>query len=108
MDWDRVLPAIRVALAPHGSLVLLDRRLDTVPWWTALRPLIPRYSTNSDFQPYDLREELARRQLFHPVGRATTTPVLFNQSVDDYIESWHSRNGFSLSVEQNLKVLFTP
>jgi hypothetical protein len=33
--------------------------------------------------------------LFHPEGRATTTPVLFSQSVDDYIESWHSRNGFS-------------
>jgi len=74
MEWDRVLPAIRVALAPHGSLVVLDRRLDTVPWWTALRPLIPRYSTNSDFQPYDLLDELARRQLFHPAGRTTTTP----------------------------------
>ena len=95
MDWDRVLPAIRVALAPHGSLVLLDRRLDTVPWWTALRPLIPRYSTNSDFQPYDLLDELARRQLFHPDGRTTTTPVLFSQTVEDYVESWHSRNGFS-------------
>jgi SAM-dependent methyltransferase len=95
MDWDRVLPAVRVALAPHGSLVLLDRRLDTVPWWTALRPLIPRYSTNSDFQPYDLLDELARRQLFHPDGRTTTTPVLFSQTVEDYVESWHSRNGFS-------------
>jgi hypothetical protein len=42
-----------------------------------------------------LGEELARRQLFHPEGRATTTPVLFSQSIDDYIESWHSRNGFS-------------
>jgi hypothetical protein len=53
------------------------------------------YSTNRDFQPYDLLEELARRQLFHPEGRVATTPVLFRQSVDNYIESWHSRNGFS-------------
>jgi SAM-dependent methyltransferase len=95
MDWYRVLPAIRAVLAARGSLVVLDRRLDTVPWWRALRPLIPQYSTNRDFQPYDLLDELARRQLFHPEGRATTTPVLFSQSVEDYIESWHSRNGFS-------------
>jgi SAM-dependent methyltransferase len=95
MDWYYVLPAIRVSLSPHGRLVVLDRHLDTVPWWKALRPLIPLYSTNRDFQPYDLLDELARRQLFHPEGRATTTPVLFSQAVEDYIESWHSRNGFS-------------
>ena len=95
MDWYRVLPAIRAALSPHGRLVVLDRLLDTVPWWSALQPLIPRYSTNRDFQPYDLLDELARRQLFQPEGRATTTPVRFSQSVEAYRESWHSRNGFS-------------
>lgn len=95
MDWHRVLPAIRAALSPRGRLAVLDRRFDPVPWWRALQPLIPLYSTNQDFQPYDLLKELARRQLFHPEGCATTPPVLFSQAVDDYIESWHSRNGFS-------------
>jgi SAM-dependent methyltransferase len=96
MDWQRVLPAIRASLSPRGRLaIVLGRRLDTVPWWHTLQPLIPLYSTNRDFQPYDLLDELARRQLFHPEGRTTTTPVLFSQSVDDYVESWHSRNGFS-------------
>ncbi len=52
-------------------------------------------AVEGDFQPYDLLEELARRQLFHPAGCATTPPVLFRQAVDDYVESWHSRNGFS-------------
>jgi hypothetical protein len=88
MDWHRVLPAIRATLSPRGRLaIVLDRRLDTVPWWSALQPLIPLYSTNRDFQPYDLLEELATRQLFHPEGRATATPVRFSQSVEDYIES---------------------
>jgi len=96
MDWYRVLPAIRAALSPHGRLaIILARRLDTVPWWRVLKPLIPLYSTNRDFQPYDLLAELAQRQLFYPDGHATTTPVWFSQSVDNYIESWHSRNGFS-------------
>lgn len=31
MDWDHVFPAVRVALAPHRNLVVLDRRLDRVP-----------------------------------------------------------------------------
>jgi SAM-dependent methyltransferase len=96
MDWQCVLPAVRAALSPNGRLALiLGRRLDTVPWWGALHPLIPLYSTNRDFKPYDLLEELARRHLFHPEGCTTTTPVPFSQSVDAYIESWHSRNGFS-------------
>jgi hypothetical protein len=30
-----------------------------------------------------------------PEGCTTTTPVLFSQTVEDYVESWHSRNGFS-------------
>jgi hypothetical protein len=95
MDWYHVLSAIRAILMPSGRLAVLDRRLGTVPWWRALQPLIPLYSTNRDFQAYDLLEERARRQLLHPAGPATTTPVLFNRSVDDYIASWHSHNGFS-------------
>jgi SAM-dependent methyltransferase len=95
MDWFSVLPAIGVSLAPQGRLAVIERRLDTAPWWKALQPLIPLYSTNRDFPPYDLLEELAQRRLFRPEGHATTAPVLLSQAVDDYIESWHSRNGFS-------------
>jgi SAM-dependent methyltransferase len=96
MDWQRVLAAVRMCLSPRGRLaIILDRRPDTVPWWSALQPLIPVYSTNRDFKPYDLLEELTTRQLFHLEARVTTTPVPFSQPVDRYIDSWHSRNGFS-------------
>lgn len=118
MDWQRVLPVVRASLSPSGRLaIILGRRLDTVPWWGALHLLIPLYSTNREFKPYDLLEELARRHLFHPEGRTTTTPVPFHQSVDAYIESWHSRNGFSrdrmgtwraLSFDEHIRDIITP
>jgi hypothetical protein len=43
----------------------------------------------------DLVEELTRRGLFRELGRRRTAPVALEQSVDDYVESFHSRNGFS-------------
>jgi len=39
--------------------------------------------------------ELERHGMFQKVGEKITAPVPFVQSVDDYIESYHSRNGFS-------------
>jgi hypothetical protein len=48
-------------------------------------------------QPYDIVEELTRRNLFRETGDQTTAAVPFAQSIDDYIESFHTRNGFSRS-----------
>jgi hypothetical protein len=42
-----------------------------------------------------LIEELSFRELFKEAGRKTTAPVPFSQSIEDYIESFHSRNGLS-------------
>ena len=57
--------------------------------------LIDHYTTNKDYQPYYLVEELEKRELFQLVGKQQTSPVVFNQTIDQYIESIHSRNGFS-------------
>ena len=53
------------------------------------------YSTNKHYRPYDLVQELTSRGLFEEVGRHETTPLPFTQSVDEYVKSFHSRNGFS-------------
>ncbi len=60
-----------------------------------LREIIPQYTTNKDYYPYDMIEALERHGLFQKAGEKTTAPVSFVQSIDDYIESFHSRNGFS-------------
>jgi hypothetical protein len=59
-------------------------------------------TTNREYRTYDLIQELAARNLFHEIGRRSTAPALFTQSISDHIEAMHSRNGFSrdrMSIE---------
>lgn len=95
MEWSVALPRLRAALAPGGTLAIVGRGTPDLPWWGDVLRLIGHYSTNKDFQPYDLLDELTMRDLFREVGRRQTAPQPFRQSVDAYIESIHSRNGFS-------------
>jgi SAM-dependent methyltransferase len=95
MDWYVVLPRIRQALSPQGRLAIVGRGFTSQPWWDEITPLINEYSTNRDYQRYDLLEELSKRNLFTVEGQTQTPPVPFSQSIDDYVESFHSRNGFS-------------
>lgn len=96
LDWERAFPRLRAVLRPHAPLALVSRDHTRVPWWEELAAVIPRYSTNHDFVPYDLLDELARRDLFHAAGQHTAQPVWHAQPIDDYIRGFHSRNGFSL------------
>lgn len=95
MQWDVVLPKIARVLDPRGALALVtSRTFIDLPWEHALRTLIAQYSTNRDYRAYDLVRELTRRGLFEEGGRRETEER-FSQDVDAYIESFHSRNGFS-------------
>jgi SAM-dependent methyltransferase len=95
MDWVELFPKLRAALAPHGLLALVaGRTLDRPAWDSELRELVRRYSTNRDYIAYDLSDELCARGLFQVVGRGFTEPMRFTQTLDDYVESFHTRNGF--------------
>jgi SAM-dependent methyltransferase len=95
MDWAVMLPRIGASLTPGGVLAIVDWEAAPPPWQEALVTLIKRLSTNQDYQPYDLIEELTQRQLFTLVGRHQTDPVPFRQPIGHYIESFHARNGLS-------------
>jgi SAM-dependent methyltransferase len=96
LDWYRIMPRIATALAPSGHLVLVERVLAVPPPWNeGLRGLIDAYSTNRDYAPYDLVTELVTRGLLAVAGTAFTAAVEHRQRVEDYVESFHSRNGFS-------------
>lgn len=96
MEWEVVLPRIGRALTPSGCLALvLGRDFIAVPWAEHLGPLISSYSTNRDFAPYNLVDELTSRGLFAPEGHLRTAPIPFAQSVAAYVTSFHSRNGLS-------------
>jgi hypothetical protein len=97
MDWDVVFPRLRAALAPSGVLAIVTVGAERAPWASdALLPLITRYSTNPYSPPATgLVEQLEERGLFTVLGRARTETISFRQPVEEYVESWHARNGFS-------------
>jgi len=95
MDWNIVLPRFAEMLVPGGYLAIIEHNTLPEPWYAALREIIPLYTTNKDYQDYSLIALLEQHGLFSTVGEKTTAPVPFTQSVEDYIESFHSRNGFS-------------
>ena len=91
------MPRFHDILTPGGYLAVVDVVTEPTPWSDALG-CIGAYSLNKDFQPYDIitvTQEIAARGLFEPRGIKTTAPVLFRQSVAEYVESFHARNGLS-------------
>ena len=96
MEWSIVLPKLAHALTRQGRLaIVLARGWVDLPWEPELRTLLARYSTNQEYRPYDLVEELTQRGLFEEAGRTRAVQPRYEQDVDTYIESFHARNGFS-------------
>lgn len=95
MEWSVVLPRFAAALAPGGSLAIVGQAVAPNPWDADQQGLIDSYSTNRDYQPYDLVDELASRGLFRRDGARRTDPVPFTLSIAAYVASFHAHNGFS-------------
>ncbi len=95
MDWYTLLPRFAEMLTANGRLAILGHSFTPQPWNETLFSIINHYSTNQDYQPTDLIDELTIRGLFKEQGRQQTAPVTFTQSIEHYLESWHARNGLS-------------
>jgi SAM-dependent methyltransferase len=97
MRWATVLPRFGGMLAGGGYLAVAEDVIARTPWQDAMH-FIGEYSLNRDFQPYDVTTlcgSLAAQGLFEVHGTKTTAAVTCRQRVDDYVESFHSRNGLS-------------
>jgi trans-aconitate methyltransferase len=102
MNWSIVLPRFHELLNPEGYLAIVEQETQPDPW-SLLNAIIPHYTTNEGYYPYNMIEDLEQHKLFRKVEEKKTAPVPFVQSIDDYIESYHSRSGFSrerMSMEQ--------
>lgn len=106
MDWEVALPRFATILTFNGYLAILGAGQDPTPWDDDLLPIILRHSTIAGYRPYDIIEELESRGLLQPVGRQTTAPELFTQSLDAYIESFHGRASFSRERMGNDAIAF--
>jgi len=93
-DW-AVLARRLAEWLPTRRLVLTDRREGASPWAEALAPLYGRFSTNRDFEPFDLVEELTARRCLTIEGQLTNGRQRFTQSIEAYLTGLHSQNGFS-------------
>jgi SAM-dependent methyltransferase len=95
MDWKVVLPRFAAALVAGGYVAIVGRHQRRTPWADAAWQVGGRYSTNEASSNYDLVRELQERDLFERVGSRETATVDVRQSLDDFVESYHSRNGLS-------------
>lgn len=96
MDWSVVFPRFHEILTPDGCVAIVEGdRPFNAPWGEAERELIQQYSTNRHFKQIDLIKELASRGHLRPVGDRRTVPINFSQTLDDYVESFHSRESMS-------------
>jgi SAM-dependent methyltransferase len=93
-DW-YALVARLAKWVPSRRLILAERREARSPWTDGIAPLLARFSTNRDFEPFDLVDELVKRRLYRVQGRLPLRPQPFTQPLEDYVTSFHSRNGFS-------------
>lgn len=95
MDLEVVVPAVARVLHHEGYLAIVGRGRSLPPTLrSSLRELIPRYSTNQHYESYDVVELLKHAGLFEEAGRKAFR-MPFAQTVDDFVESIHSQNGFS-------------
>lgn len=91
LDWNIVMPLLREVLVDGAYLAMIARQI-TPDIWSLLGEVIPRYRTDSYVsQPHKNQEH----SLFQQVGESTTEPYTLVQSLDDVVESYHSRAGFS-------------
>ena len=93
--WDVALPLFAELLLPDGYLVIIGRKFARTAWSEELFQLIAQFSTNQDYQPYDLIDELEKRGLFHKQEEKSLQPVTFSQTIPDFLEALHSGKGLS-------------
>lgn len=95
MDWSIVLPRMATLISPRGMLAIA--RLDTLPlaWDDALRDIISKYSVVQDYKPFDMVAALEGAGLFEFTGKFESDPDTLEQSVQEYIESFHARSSLT-------------
>jgi ubiquinone/menaquinone biosynthesis C-methylase UbiE len=101
MNWEQIFPLFHDVLTSKGYLVTLERSELPPIWNDKLQNIIVRYSTYSQFENYDLIEELTKRSLFEVVGNKATKPVTSWQPIEEYIASFHARAGLSNMSPEN-------
>ena len=90
MQWDDTLDRLARAMSPHAQLAILDHGPRDVPWHDDLVAVIKRHPRNPDYDPrFSVVEALQERGLFEVTSIADSSPMVFRQSIEDYVEQFH-------------------
>jgi trans-aconitate methyltransferase len=91
MRWQETLTRLAQVMTPHAQLAVIEHGARDVPWREELVAVIRRHSRNPGYNPsFSVVDAIQERGLFEVTGRASSTAVVFRQSVADYIEQFHS------------------
>lgn len=97
MDWPIVLPRLAQALAPDSVLALVSGDEPRMAAWLPDRKaLIAEYSTNQNWQPWDMLAELIQQGYFEQLGEFDAVPITVTQTIEDFLKCEHSRASLSL------------
>jgi trans-aconitate methyltransferase len=92
MPWETTMARLAGVMTPRAQLVVVEHGPRDVPWQDELVTVIKRHSRNPGYDPrFSVVAALAERGLFETAGSAQTPPVVFEQSVAEYVEQFHSR-----------------
>ena len=94
LDWEVALPRFATLLTPNGCFAIIGNGQVPSSWDAALQPVLSKYSIYGDlYKPINVIDELENRKLFKTIGSTRSEPILFRQTIADYIESFHGRAG---------------
>jgi SAM-dependent methyltransferase len=97
MDWPVIVPRIRDVLSPNGWLAIAGK-----VWGTDTpeeRELWSRYSTNQEYRPVHLIEELESRGFFEKRGTEGFTAE-WTPTIDEYLAANRSRASYPTEPER--------
>ncbi|MEM9158237.1 MAG: class I SAM-dependent methyltransferase [Verrucomicrobiota bacterium] len=94
-DWTVMFANLPLMLDSCGYLVVVESGDFVGPWHEEFSALLPQFSTNKDFEPYCVFEELRARRLWQVSGEKRFLRKGVRKSVDAFLDIIHSRNGFS-------------
>lgn len=91
MSWRPTLARLAAVMTKRAFIAIVDHAHHEVPWRASLTEIIRRHSRSPGYDPgFSLPAEISARGLFRIMGQERTAPVLFRQSVADYVEHFHS------------------
>lgn len=97
MDWQIVPGRCSGLLTEKGSLAITGVDMLPTAWDGEIRDVIARHSVVKDYTPFDLIGTLEGEGLLRIDGRYESAVQPFEQTVDEYIDSFHARSSLARS-----------